>query len=1077
MELKKTLNCIALKVKNFNLFGKIKELFLSLKKNKYISFIFFLYVVSFIMFSITLFNNNFTIPLSGDFTLQEIPFYFNGYDDWWHYFKTGEFVMWDDSAMLGVNNIAANSFYYLLNPFFLVLLIVPRSIMPQAQAFMMITKMVLAGLTMKLLLQKFKVKEETTWLIATAYAFCGWNLYYLWFNHFLEVAVLMPLFILGLENIIKDQKPMLLIITIFLTGITNYFFLISFCFCGVLYAAVRYFQNLKDYNLIMKERKEQNIKSFMDIRLEVFVQGVFAFVVGLLLCAFVLMPCFSVALTNSRVTNQTYLTSLIDSFKLLLNNENDLSFSDNLKSFFDLLFTWSSDLKWIYTPEKNTLFPLIAFFTPNVSCFDSAVFNHSGYDNAYASTFIYTPLMLMMIPSFIQSLKRRSVSTIIGFFGVILLMFTPFAYYCFSGFTENAYARWYIFITVISLIFIAVQYDKRDEMSVWYLDLSFGIVIFIYGYLIYQSEALMNQPNVEKMDQRGLYMYGEIIYIVFMYIYMRKHFKKVEFTYNLRYFIALEAVVMCNITLFCQGTSTYSKLYQGQDNIQHEMKITSDLNEIDDSYFRLFSTTADRNGNNLAMMYGTGGLGTFHSIYNYELEDFLDWSQIQYGGRTGWSMGVHEKRIYLDEFLGVKYYLVKKGDTNIPFGFHEYLTSDSHVLYRNDNFIELGYAFDDIIMTQSYEDYFFNEEVKNNKGALTYSHKIENGVKYSNLSSDKYETLVNENAYLNGAILYENDIKELFGENYLSNDNFNFITSSNSLKQNIYKANIKNQDIHVMFADWDHQNNKFLKYIDAGIFGAQFKRPADKTNPEKTITNYYGLNWSSYLDIDTSKYSIGSECDSRGKCFITVHAKMGENLDITLYGGEGENEYVITSDRHMTHYFGTGGDVKYQRGFYVNEKVNRIEVKVYDTLTLSERLYFPYITYQYEDNYNEDISKLKESPLENISHTANTFSFDTSFNKDKMVVLQIPYDTGWSLQKTDTNNNQEEVKIYKGQGGFISFYGESGDLHYFLKYETPLLKEGIYLLAVGSFLVGAYYLAYTRFYLNKKRYQRMFNLS
>ena len=69
------------------------------------------------------------------------------------------------------------------------------------------------------------------------------------------------------------------------------------------------------------------------------------------------------------------------------------------------------------------------------------------------------------------------------------------------------------------------------------------------------------------------------------------------------------------------------------------------------------------------------------------------------------------------------------------------------------------------------------------------------------------------------------------------------------------------------------------------------------------------------------------------------------------------------------------------------------------------------------------------------------------------------------------------IKIYKGQGGFISFYGEDGDYHYFLKYETPLLKEGIYLLAVGSLLVGAYYLAYTRFYLNKKRYQRMFNLS
>ena len=91
---------------------------------------------------------------------------------------------------------------------------------------------------------------------------------------------------------------------------------------------------------------------------------------------------------------------------------------------------------------------------------------------------------LVFGPAILNILKETNFIIQLAELGVILLMFTPFAYYCFSGFTENAYARWYIFITVISLIFIAVQYDKRDEMSVWYLDLSFGIVIFIYGYLI-----------------------------------------------------------------------------------------------------------------------------------------------------------------------------------------------------------------------------------------------------------------------------------------------------------------------------------------------------------------------------------------------------------------------------------------------------------------------------------------------------------------------------------------------------------------------------------------------------------------
>ena len=43
MELKNTFKSITAKVKQFNLFDKIKKLFLSAKKNKYVTFIFVCY--------------------------------------------------------------------------------------------------------------------------------------------------------------------------------------------------------------------------------------------------------------------------------------------------------------------------------------------------------------------------------------------------------------------------------------------------------------------------------------------------------------------------------------------------------------------------------------------------------------------------------------------------------------------------------------------------------------------------------------------------------------------------------------------------------------------------------------------------------------------------------------------------------------------------------------------------------------------------------------------------------------------------------------------------------------------------
>lgn len=1031
MELKKTFSNILEKFNSNKIFNWFKEKYLILSKKRYVPFIFFMYCVAFIMFFYTLIRNQFTIPVSGDFTLQEIPFYFNGYDDWWTFFKTGKFVLWDDSAMLGVNNVGANSFYYLFNPFFLVLLIVPRNIIPQAQAFMMITKMVLAGLTMKLLLQKFKVKEETTWLIATSYAFCGWNLYYLWFNHFLEIAVLLPLVLLGVEYVIKDQKPLLLILSIAITGLTNYFFLISFCFCGVIYAIFRYFQNLKYYSLIAKERKLNKTLQIMNVRIEVILQGIFAFLVGLMLCSVILLPCFSVALTNSRVGDQSYLTNLVDAFKGIN--------KDGLKPFFDVLF------KWDYDEKRRLLYPLIAFFTPNVDCFDSLVFANQGYDNAYASCFIYTPLLLMFIPCLIQGIKKHAVSTIVGTSGMLLLMFTPFAYYCFSGFTNVVYARWYIFVTVVSLLFIGVQYDQREEMSAWYLDLSLGIIAIIYGFLLYKSQEGYNQEisNLKAMDERTIYLYVEIIYVFFLYLYLRKNYKKETLTYDMRYLVAIEAIVMCNITLMCQGTASFSNLYQGQDNITEEVKIANQINEVDKSYFRLFSTTSDRDGNNLAMIYGTRGVGTFHSIYDYELEDFLDWSQVQYGGRNGWSMGVHEKRINLDEFLGIKYYVLKSDDNNVPFGFSEYLSTDKHVVYRNDNFIELGYAFDTIIKTDSNDDYYKN----NGETPLTYQ---------SYLSYSSKETLFNEKAYLTGAIIYKEDYDKLFPN---GNNKFNEINSINQISEGIYNTDrtLSNNLIKIYYAEWNNEP----------YFNNQFTYKGNYS-----YENSKNLTWFSYMDIDTTSLNIGSECASRGKCFVSIQARMGENLKISLYGKKNGQEYLITSDTHMKHYYNKNGDTKKQRGFYVDDQVTRIKIEVLETMDNNRYLLKPYIAYEYEDTYLDQINKLKQNPLYDIEHDVNSFSFKTNFTEDKFVVLQIPYDKGWSLKA-----NQENVDIYKGQGGFVSFLAKKGETQYYLEYKTPLLSEGIKIMALGTALLSAYYMGLYNYNLSKKKFLESFKVN
>ncbi len=961
-------------------------------KNRYVRFAGLLYLVGLLIFGITLFRNNMTIPMSGDFVLQEIPFYFNGYDDIWTALKTGHFPLWDESAFLGANNIGANTFYYLLNPFFLPILLFPRNLIPQAQAFMMITKMVLAGLAMMKLLELFELKSGTIKIVALAYAFNGWNLHYLWFNHFLEVNVLMPVLLYGIERVLRDKNPFYLVFGVFLIGITNYFFLVSFCFLGVLYAGFRYFQFIKKYSF-----KEG---------LEVFIKGFCGFAFGLMLASFVIIPAFSSVLSSSRVTNATYLPRLVESFDMIkaaLKGEGD--FNEALHGFSDVLFVWDDEGKRL----KYLLYPLTTFFFGPAANYDGLLFKNNYYDNTLSSLYLYAPLVLFFFPSVFDLVKRKKFGQIFGVLFIILLLFTPFAYYCFSGFTGVAYGRWHIFVVAVTAIFIAINIDRRKQINKIFFDIGFVLTIIIQIWLINYTQTLIGVPNsgtVAATDNRIYLAYFEIGMVVVSYYFIRRDLRRTKFYENILYLVILEAVVVGNTVVNIQGTSSYQNLYGGIANVDEETRLVSEIQDEDDSYYRIFTTSASRNANNLAMMLGSRGLGTFHSVYNYELQEFIDWSRIAYQG--SWSMGIHEKRANLDEFLNVKYYILSRGDTNVPYGFSLYKETDNHRVYRNDNYMELGFAFDNLI-----------DKINLNRG-----------YDYTN---------VNELFYLSGAIVSEEDATEILKQypSFVYNQHMNYPRTLNAAQETV----------QVQKAIWTGSTH--------GGRDDEYEAPVSFTT-EATRA----LTWNSRVDIRFNQMNVCSEAKERGGCFVSVRARMGENLNILLYGEDEEgNEVLLTSDRHMTHGYGNKeSDRKYQRGFYVNDEVVHIRIMVLETMSDKQTLVFPEVQYEYYDDYKARIDKLKPYALKDVKFGQDWFSFMTDYSDLRFVVLTIPYDSGWSLNKKDAKGNTEEVKIYKAQGGFVGFVADEGEFTYELSYQTPGLATGLKVVLIGMVLTVAMYI-------------------
>lgn len=999
--------------------GVVKKYFLKFYNYKDVSFVLFLYLVAILMVGYTLINNSLTIPLSGDFVLQEIPFYYNGYDDWWTALKTGSFPLWDESGMLGVNNIGANSFYYLFNIFFLPTLLFPRSLVPQVQAFLMITKLVLAGLFMKKLLDIFKVKKETSKMVATAYAFSGWAFFYFWFNHFLEIAVLMPVMLIGIEKIIQDRKPTYLILALFITALTNFFFFISFCFCGVIYALFRFFQYLPTYT-----KRE---------KLEVMGQGVASFAIAIIMSSIILVPAFISVQTNSRVQSATYLSNLQNVLKALLSSFKSFKLTDILKSFkdvFNALFVWNKDVR-----IKNLLYPLTTFFYPTISCYSHLLWVNTGYDNTLSSLYIYCPLLLFFIPSIIKSIKEKKISHLVALGGILILLFTPFAYYCFSGFTSVAYGRWEIFIVAVLCIYEAKTMDDLDKIEPWSLDLSMVITVIIQiallSYCLKVGGTLNTSPMPEDNKSGAIAM---IIWTVVCYVIIRVQLKKKDIQETIRYMIGIEAVVLCSFLLEYHGTHSYSTLYGGPSSVKEETSIVNKLKKEDDSFYRIFSKTADRDGNNLGMVEGYNGIGTFHSVYNYNLNSFLSWSHVTYGS-SGWSMGVHEKRANLDEFLGIKYYILPSNDTNVPFGYTKIMETNGKTVYRNDNHIELGFSFDRIYQTT----------------VMDSSYRSYNGA-----------TEKNEILYLTGATFKEEDYNYL-KEKYPSFDYYYYASDALGPSLSgltIPKINASN--VRVYQAVWNEKQDGFngFRQKDGSVYDVYDENKENHYGDDYLYyseDNTKGLLWNSYLEVrPTSLSPIAPEASSRGGAFVSVRARMGENLNIILYG---EDDKILTQDRHMIHWYDKTYDYKYERGFYVQEEVKKIEIRVYDTLKPSNYLVLPTVTYEYYDTYQARINELKKYAFENIKKTSDKMSFDTSYDKERMIVLQVPYDEGWHLKITDENGKEYDNTMYCATGGFISFVAPSGKIHYSLYYYTPGLSLGMKGLSIGIALFSSLYIA------------------
>ncbi|MBE6798585.1 MAG: hypothetical protein E7525_02235 [Ruminococcaceae bacterium] len=413
----------------------------------------------------------------GDFNVQQIPFYQYCHDA----VRNLDFG-WSWESDLGSNFIGSYSFYLLGSPFFWLTLPFPNHIVPYLMGPLLILKFATAALTANLFIRRFTARGSTAMIGGLLYAFCGFSVYNVFFNHFHEAIVFFPLLLLSIEVFHAEKKRGLVILAVFACALTNYFFFFGMVVFAAIYWVIR----------VMSGSFKFKVTEFLLFALEC--------VLGLLLAAAILVP------TIMAVTQNERLSSIITGWNAVLYGKEQI-FLNVIECFF-----FPPDL-----PARPVFFP--------------------GAEVKWSSLGGWLPLFSMVGTfCFLQSEKKGNWLRRV-LFVMIFMALVPGLNAAFYMFNTAYYARWFYMPILLMCLATAIALEDTevnwDTAWRWNMTVTLGFVLVI-GLL---PNGIVN-GNIEGF---GLYTDAKtnplkFVYDVFYHLVDKTH-EIAGGTYDLRFWL------------------------------------------------------------------------------------------------------------------------------------------------------------------------------------------------------------------------------------------------------------------------------------------------------------------------------------------------------------------------------------------------------------------------------------------------------------------------------------------------------------------------------------------------------------
>ncbi len=218
----------------------------TLRRNNYLKAFILGFLTAFCLFLPFLVIDKGFFTYAGDFNSQQIPFYM--YMN--RMVKSGS-LSWGWAIDLGSSVVNSFTFYLLGSPFFWLSCIFPDRWIPYVMPWLLMFKFAVGSLGAYGYIRRYSKTDNLRLVGAMLYTFCGFSIYNIFFNHFIESVVFFPYLIWALDEFMYNDRKALFPLIVGLNLVNNYFFFIGQVVFLFIYFTVRIIT--KEYGCTIKK--------------------------------------------------------------------------------------------------------------------------------------------------------------------------------------------------------------------------------------------------------------------------------------------------------------------------------------------------------------------------------------------------------------------------------------------------------------------------------------------------------------------------------------------------------------------------------------------------------------------------------------------------------------------------------------------------------------------------------------------------------------------------------------------------------------------------------------------------------